>query len=295
MNSFASRQVLAAAMLLAGAGGMAQVAPSGWAEEPPVLSRWLEEGHEAERSGAAQRAAAHYCAAARFGSMEGQYRLGLLLLRGPGVVPDRAMAASVLAMAAQRGHEKARNLLEGLVPGDSLPDCLVTGNAPLLALANPPGEVVSQQVVARFVSALSDDKQRHARLVQRLAPRFQVDPRFALAIVYTESNFEARALSPKNAQGLMQLIPETATRFGVRDAMNPEQNVRGGLAYLRWLLDRFGGDVVLTSAAYNAGEQAVARYGGVPPFAETRAYVQRIMGFYRAARHEQPSPAPGRP
>ena len=77
--------------------------------------------------------------------------------------------------------------------------------------------------------------------MQRLAPSFEVDPRLALAIVRSESNFQAGALSPKNAQGLMQLIPETAERFGVRDVWNPEQNVRGGLTYLRWLLDRFGG------------------------------------------------------
>ncbi|WP_233244382.1 lytic transglycosylase domain-containing protein [Acidovorax sp. HMWF029] len=148
-------------------------------------------------------------------------------------------------------------------------------------------------VVDRYVSNLPDDKRRHAELVQRLAPRFEVDPRLALAIVRSESNFQARALSPKNAQGLMQLIPETAERFGVRDVWNPEQNVRGGLAYLRWLLDRFGGDVALASAAYNAGEKAVERHGGVPPYSETREYVRRILGFYRAPQHERPGKAAG--
>ena len=128
-----------------------------------------------------------------------------------------------------------------------------------------------------------------AELVQRLAPRFSIDPRLALAIVRSESNFEAQALSPRNAQGLMQLIPETAERFGVRDAWNPEQNVRGGLAYLRWLLERFEGDVALVSAAYNAGEGTVQQYGGVPPYAETREYVRRILSFYRATRHERPA------
>ena len=128
-----------------------------------------------------------------------------------------------------------------------------------------------------------------AELVQRLAPRFSIDPRLALAIVRSESNFEAQALSPRNAQGLMQLIPETAERFGVRDAWDPEQNVRGGLAYLRWLLERFEGDVALVSAAYNAGEGTVQQYGGVPPYAETREYVRRILSFYRATRHERPA------
>lgn len=148
-----------------------------------------------------------------------------------------------------------------------------------------------QEVVDRYVSNLPEDKRRHAELVQRLAPRFEVDPRLALAIVRSESNFQARALSPRNAQGLMQLIPETAERFGVRDVWNPEQNIRGGLTYLRWLLDRFGGDVALASAAYNAGEKAVERHGGVPPYSETREYVRRILGFYRAPQHQRPPPA----
>jgi len=127
-----------------------------------------------------------------------------------------------------------------------------------------------------------------AELVQRLAPRFSIDPRLALAIVRSESNFEAQALSPRNAQGLMQLIPETAERFGVRDAWNPEQNVRGGLAYLRWLLERFGGDVALASAAYNAGPGRARRwrdsrplegavYAETIPFNETRDYVKKVM------------------
>ncbi len=79
--------------------------------------------------------------------------------------------------------------------------------------------------------------------------------------------------------GVMQLIPETAERFGVKDAFDAEQNVRGGLAYLRWLLKRFNGDLALVSAAYNAGEGAVDRYEGVPPYAETQMYVQRVIQF----------------
>lgn len=194
----------------------------------------------------------------------------------------------MLAMATQRGHEKARSLAEGMMPADHLPDCLTTGETLRLEVRDSAHEVVPQEVVDRYVNNLPEDKRRHAELVRRLAPRFDVDPRLALAIVRSESNFQARALSPKNAQGLMQLIPETAERFGVSDAWSPEQNVRGGLAYLRWLLDRFSGDVALTSAAYNAGEKAVERHGGVPPYAETRKYVRRIPGFYRSAQHERP-------
>jgi soluble lytic murein transglycosylase-like protein len=264
--------------------------PPEWDDEPPALSRWIEEGYNAEVRHLPRYAAQRYCAAARYGSLEAQYRLGRLLLLGQDVVPDLATATTLLSMAAQQGHEKARALLDGRMPGDRLPDCLTTGEAPPMELKDTAQEVVPTEVVARYVSALPGEKRRMAEMVQRLAPRFSVDPRLALAIVRSESNFEARALSPRNAQGLMQLIPETAERFGVRDVWSPEQNARGGLAYLRWLLERFGGDVALTSAAYNAGEKAVEQYGGVPPYAETREYVRRILAFYRAARHERPRP-----
>ena len=287
--------LLAAVLLSCGAGARAQAPdePPEWADEPPVLSRWLEEGYAAEARRQPHRAAQRYCDAARYGSVEAQYRLGRLLMQGRDVVPDPVGAATLLALAAQRGHEKARSLTEGLVPGDRLPDCLTMGEAPRLEVRDSVQDVVPHDVVDRYVSNLPDDKRRHAELVQRLAPSFEVDPRLALAIVRSESNFQARALSPKNAQGLMQLIPETAERFGVRDVWNPEQNVRGGLTYLRWLLDRFGGDVALASAAYNAGEKAVERHGGVPPYSETREYVRRILAFYRAPLHERPGKATG--
>ena len=114
-------------------------------------------------------------------------------------------------------------------------------------------------------------------LVSKLAPQYQVPPRLVLAVIEAESNYNRHAVSPKNAQGLMQLVPETAQRFGVKNAFDPAQNVRGGIAYLRWLLAYFEGDVALVAAAYNAGERAVDRHLGVPPFAETRAYVRRIL------------------
>jgi soluble lytic murein transglycosylase-like protein len=110
-----------------------------------------------------------------------------------------------------------------------------------------------------------------------MAPQYQVEPQLALAIIAAESNFNSLALSPKNAQGLMQLIPETSQRFNVRNPFDPAQNIRGGLTYLRWLLAYFEGDVALVAAAYNAGEGKVERYRGVPPYLETRAYVQRIL------------------
>ncbi|WP_374247134.1 transglycosylase SLT domain-containing protein [Zoogloea sp.] len=273
-----------------GAGGASAALPDeapAWSDEPPALARLLESGFKAENLRQPGVAAAHYCAAARDGSVEGQYRLGRLYLMGQGVARDNQIATTLLSIAAQRGHEKARSLVVPMAAGESLPDCLVTGTPPALLAAAASEEAVPQEVVDRFVKALPADKRRLAQLVQKLAPRFQVDPRLALAIVRTESNFDPSARSPKNALGLMQLIPDTAERFGVRDALDPEQNVRGGLAYLRWLLSQFKGDVALAAAAYNAGEGNVMRYKGVPPFAETQEYVRRILAFYRAPRHTE--------
>ena len=115
------------------------------------------------------------------------------------------------------------------------------------------------------------------RFVSLVAPEYRLEPQLVLAIMATESNFDPDALSPRNAQGLMQLIPGTAARFNVRNPRDPVQNIRGGMAYLRWLMAYFEGDVVLVAAAYNAGERAVERYLGVPPYAETRMYVRKIL------------------
>lgn len=276
---------LALLMLLAApahAQGSAQT--QGWSDEPPTIMRWLDDGYAAEFRGDRTTAQERYCAAAREGSLEGQYRLGRLLWK-TGASTEHTVAATLLALAAQRGHEKARILLAGESSGDQLPDCLKPNVSPSEP-ASP--AVVSAEVVERYVAGLSPAQRRQARLVERLAPRFAVDPRLALAIVKAESNFDPFALSTRNAQGLMQLIPETAERYGVRDAWNAEQNVRGGLAHLRWLLQRFEGDIALVAAAYNAGEGAVKQYGGVPPFAETREYVKRVLAFYRASHHVAP-------
>ena len=262
-----------------------------WSDEPPLLSNLIEQGWQAQGQSRWSEAAARYCSAARLGSAEAQYRLGRLYLQSP-LAAEQAQGLTLLGGAAQRGHEKAQAMMNGQPPAaEAWPDCLITGQAPQLAMLPPvpaEPEAVPHEVVERYVLSLPQDKRRHAQLIQRLAPRFEVDARLALAIARAESNFDPAALSPKNAMGLMQLIPDTASRFGVRNAFDPEQNVRGGLAYLRWLLQRFQGDVALASAAYNAGEGAVDRHGGVPPYAETQQYVQRILHFYRAPRHRAP-------
>ena len=117
-------------------------------------------------------------------------------------------------------------------------------------------------------------------LVEQNASTWQVDPALIKAVIANESGFNANATSNVGAQGLMQLMPETAASLGVRDAYDPAQNVAGGARYLRGLLDRFHGDKRLAIAAYNAGPGAVEKYGDVPPYAETRNYVQNVLASF---------------
>ena len=119
-------------------------------------------------------------------------------------------------------------------------------------------------------------------MVGRVAASVGADPRLMHAIIAAESGYNARALSSKGAIGLMQLMPATARRYGVTDAWDPEQNLRGGALYIVDLLKQFDNDVSLAVAAYNAGETAVIRGGRrIPDFRETRAYVPRVLSFYR--------------
>ena len=120
--------------------------------------------------------------------------------------------------------------------------------------------------------------------VRRIAAEQAVSPQLIHSVIKVESNYNAHAISNKGALGLMQLIPATARRFGVTDAFNPVQNIQGGARYLRYLLDLYNEDYPLALAAYNAGEGAVARYGGVPPFAETRNYVILVRRQLEQAR-----------
>lgn len=117
----------------------------------------------------------------------------------------------------------------------------------------------------------------YAQLIGAAAARHGVDPALLTAVAQVESAFDPLAISPKGAAGLMQLMPATAERFGVRDVFDVAQNVEGGTRYLAWLLERFGGDPELALAGYNAGEGAVDRHGGIPPYRETRSYVTQVL------------------
>jgi soluble lytic murein transglycosylase-like protein len=113
--------------------------------------------------------------------------------------------------------------------------------------------------------------------VRQIAAEQSLPPELLHSVIQVESNYNTGAVSPKGAQGLMQLIPETARRFGVSDSFDPVENIQGGAKYLKYLLDLYKGDYPRALAAYNAGEKAVAKYGGVPPYAETQNYVTRVQ------------------
>jgi len=214
------------------------------------------------------RAAELYCQAARAGDAASQFNLGWMYANGRGVERNDAWAAYFFEAAAGQGLAQADRMLAAVGgPTQSVPPCM-----------QPPPVAGTSDAVNEAVK-LTDLKAPKLilDLVKSLAPQYQVEPQLALAIIKNESNFDAAALSPKNAMGLMQLIPDTASRFDVRNPYDPKQNIRGGLAYLRWLLAYFEGDVKLVAAAYNAGEGTVERYRGIPPYVETRAYVKRIV------------------
>ena len=191
-----------------------------------------------------------------------QYYLGWIYSRGGGVTRDDALAAAWFKKAARQNHVQARNLL------------VLLGVRPKSQTACPLGNQGASRVFG--AKRVNPPPPALAEMVRTLAPNYGLKPELVLAVVRAESNFDPTARSPKNAQGLMQLLPETAERFGVKDVWDPEDNLRGGMAYLRWLLDYFEGDIKLALAGYNAGEGAVLRYGGIPPFDETRDYVKRI-------------------
>ena len=128
-------------------------------------------------------------------------------------------------------------------------------------------------------------KEKIDRIIDKWAPHYTLDPQLVKTVVLIESGYRIRALSPANAQGLMQLMPDTATRFGVSDPWDPEQNIRGGMAYLQWLMSEFRGKVTKVLAAYNAGENNVVKYGGVPPFPETKRYLEKIRRYYHRQEH----------
>lgn len=239
------------------------------------------------------KAAELYCRAARLGYADAQYALGWMYANGRGVARDDAVAALLFGMAQVLGHPHAGEMLRYLRPATPapVPACLLPDPPVIKVEQEQSGEVYAGNDAGQPMDApdplenLVYYKRPIFDLVYRLAPDYDIDPRLALAVILVESNFNVHAKSPKNAHGLMQLIPETAQRFRVKNVYDPADNIRGGLAYLQWLLAFFQGNVPLVAAAYNSGERTVEKYRGVPPYPETKAYVRKITKLYRSATH----------
>lgn len=247
-------------------------------EKPVALAdlRQLAVNYEHGREGVKrdyQQAFDMYCEAALQGDSESAYSLGFMYFNGRGRARDLALAMHWFKQAADAGDRHAQNMLARyaeLSPGEDENCKPAAPKITLVAEANP-----NRQVVAGWVS--------------QIAPSYGIDPELVMAVIRAESGFKATALSDKNAQGLMQLIPETAARFGVADSWDPIQNIKGGTAYLNWLVRHFDGKVDLVLAAYNAGEGAVERYHGIPPYRETQNYVKQILTWYGKTLHPIPA------
>lgn len=275
--------LLSLAFMCAPATGADTPAP---ASAPELVAQALQYEHAEGVARDFNQVASLYCAAARMGDADGQFGLAWMYANGRGVAKDDAVAAHLFALAAAQGHRHAANMMQfaKVTAEPLLPACLKPTPPPVIA------------AVEEIAVELPYPKGRIYQLVQKLAPRYAIDPHLALAVIWVESGFNVTARSPKNAQGLMQLIPETAQRFQVRNVLDAEDNIKGGLAYLRWLLAFFQGDVELVAAAYNSGERTVEKYRGIPPYPETQAYVRKITALYKKSSHPYQSdlvqPAP---
>lgn len=286
--------LLSAIQALLPVGAMAGIEEAAVEQSLRVLWRTqaiaYENGEGVDRDAA--EAAALYCKAARLGDAPAQFNLGWMYANGRGVERSDSTAAFFFHAAAEQGWEQAQRMVAKVGgPPTDVPPCMRDPDPPAryaaaAPAAGPKGPIVVSTGAPPYLVAL----------VKEMAPTYQVHPQLVLSIMEAESRFDPTALSPRNAKGLMQLIPDTMARFGVRSAYDPRQNIRGGMAYLRWLLAYYEGDIALVAAAYNAGEGTVNRYRGVPPYAETRAYVRRILTSFGDAVHpfdakvSEPSP-----
>ena len=132
----------------------------------------------------------------------------------------------------------------------------------------------------RVLFNLGPDYKKYDSLIEKAARKYEVEHALVKAVIKAESNFNSKAVSRKGAKGLMQLMPKTASSLRVNDCFQPEDNIDGGVRYLRYLIRVYDGNLHLALAAYNAGEKAVARYRGIPPYTETKTYVRQVMQYY---------------
>ena len=290
-NSLFTSACCAVVLSLAASVAVADTSPAALdSDEAPKIHALLTlaAGYEAEVDNPekAWQAAVNYCEASRLGSIEAQYRLGMLYAFGKGVSANKALAAALFSLAGHQGHFEAQNMLETInFTSSELPSCVTSEALP----ERPPLIVIDDTNDATNIehrlAILPDAKRWIIDLVDTLAAWYNIDPKLVLAIIAVESNFEVKAQSPKAAMGLMQLIPDTAERFNIKNAFDASQNIKGGIRYLRWLLSYYHGNIALVAAAYNAGEKAVDRHRGVPPYPETKNYVRRVLELYQRQTH----------
>jgi soluble lytic murein transglycosylase-like protein len=167
----------------------------------------------------------------------------------------------------------------------------LVGNKYRLQIAGGSVEIAAEEVVAiepeevfTPLPAKPVTKPPFRELVETAAARYSVDADLITGVIAVESNFDPKAVSRRNARGLMQLLPETAARLGVQNIYDPQENIDAGTRYLRELLQKYNNDLVLALAAYNAGPERVQQYGRVPPFAETISYVRRVKRSYEKSK-----------
>jgi hypothetical protein len=249
------------------------------APQRPADMRYLALKYEHARGGVRQdfnEAYRLYCQAYLQGDMQSAYNIGFMHFNGRGRARNLGQAVFWFRRAADGGDLLARRMthLYKDIASEEDPGC------------KPPPPPPAPAIAMKWIN--SPNRKLVEGWVNQIAPRYAIDPKLVMAVIQAESGFNPTALSPKNAQGLMQLIPATAERFGVKDVWNPIDNIKGGTAYLNWLMRHFSGNVEWVLAAYNAGEGAVEKHQGVPPFEETQTYVKRILGFYQKTRHPVP-------
>lgn len=210
--------------------------------------------------------------------------MAVLPKAGEARVPDPLPPVGVAAAARPKGPVPGDAARYGwfwdLVPAES-DQAAGRFDAALAALSQGPGGAAVAAPRLQQMQQMADD---HGTALLRATVGTEVSPALALAVMAVESAGRADAVSSAGAQGLMQLIPATAERFGVTDSLDPEQNIRGGIAYLDWLMKEFDRDPILVLAAYNAGEGAVKANRGVPPYAETRDYVPKVLAAWQVAQ-----------
>ena len=280
-------------------GSFGQAIADDDSEHPPVIMSLLADASHLEEDGKLDSywtAANLYCNAARMGSTEAQYRLGMLYAYGKGVPQNRDYASTLFSIASRQGHHEAANMLENIqlkanTPPPCIEDNITPEKAVFVDVISTLNDVAfeqypqAKQFFEDYMAKLPKQKQWVLDLVKTTAEWNKVDPKLVLSIIAIESNFNQHAVSNAKAQGFMQLIPQTASRFNVKNAFDATQNISGGVRYLRWLINYYLGDIELAVAAYNAGEKAVDRYKGIPPYKETREYVKKLKKLYPVSEH----------